>query len=88
MSFDQPPDEVATGEWYLDELYRAWRAASGEADDAYANWSRSLTHGDYDRTSRRPIGPMRRLQHWPPSTYVAAGVGRSWRGIRLGRMWW
>jgi hypothetical protein len=48
MSFDQLPDGVATGKWYLDELYGAWRAASGEADDAYANWSRSLTHSDYD----------------------------------------
>ena len=48
MSFDQLPNEVATGEWYLDELSRAWRAASGEADDAYANWSGSLTRSDYD----------------------------------------
>ena len=48
MSFDQLPNEVATGEWYLDELKRAWRAASGEADDAYANWSGSLTRSDYD----------------------------------------
>jgi hypothetical protein len=48
MSFDQLPNEVATGEWYLDELERAWRAASRQADDAYANWSRSLTRSDYD----------------------------------------
>jgi hypothetical protein len=48
MSFDQLPSQGASGEWCLEELYRAWRVASTEADDAYANWTRSLAHSDYD----------------------------------------
>jgi hypothetical protein len=26
-------------DWYLEKLYAAWRAASGEADDAYVAWT-------------------------------------------------
>jgi hypothetical protein len=47
MSLDQMPGQGSIGRWYLEELYCAWRAASAEADDAYANWSRTLTHNDY-----------------------------------------
>jgi hypothetical protein len=31
---------LADQDWYLDELYIAWRAASAEADIAFAAWKR------------------------------------------------
>lgn len=47
MSSDQLSRDGAGGGWYRAELYCAWRAASGEADDTYAHWSRTLAHNDY-----------------------------------------
>jgi hypothetical protein len=37
---------LADQDWYLDELYIAWRAASAEADIAFAAWQR---RSDRDR---------------------------------------
>lgn len=36
MSFLQ---SLTDNDWCLEELYAAWRAASAEADNAYAAWS-------------------------------------------------
>jgi hypothetical protein len=34
-----PSQTLTDRDWYLGELYFAWRAASAEADEAYAAWT-------------------------------------------------
>lgn len=38
---------LADRDWYLDELYIAWREASAEADIAFTAWKRFPDHDRY-----------------------------------------
>jgi hypothetical protein len=42
-----PTQDLADRHWYLEELYIAWRAASAEADAAYAGWRASPDRDRY-----------------------------------------
>jgi hypothetical protein len=85
-----PHQTLTDHDWYVDELYFAWRAASAEADAAYAAWT---ARPDRDRYARYVAATDRAdaaaeqlaAEHGRREGH---GKGRSMHPVYAGSRWW